>query len=310
MPTKVASRAAFAPATVAAVFWLSLAVLLTGCVGMIGKPDSGPTAIVVSDSTPAYEQVAESLRARLYPTPRIFRLENSHHKAEAMRLALAGSDETLIAIGAFALQSARRLGDRRVIFCQVFHYEDSNIGPPARGVKATPPLARQFQAWKSLNPNLARVAIVTGSGLGDLPAEARRAAREIGIDVTHIEVRTDKEMLYAVRGMAVPPQGMWIAPDHRVLNAATLRELLAYAVRRGIEVVVFNRQLLSYGALMSAESDPNDVADRVYELVNTAGEGGPRVVSLRRARIQVNTIVAGQFGLTVPPALGGDTHGY
>lgn len=289
------------------VTFLLSVVLLCGCAGPARWPFAADVAILVSDATPAYEQAANALRKRLDTAPRVFRLDNDQRKAEAARRAIMERGEIVVAIGAFAVRSTRGLTDREIIFCQVFHYEEPGlIADATRGVKATPPLLKQFQTWKQLDPRLKHIVLVTGPGLADLPAEARRAGSDAGVRVTHIEARSDKEMLYAVRNFKPPIQGLWLAPDHRILNSPALHDLLTYAVRQGIQVMVFNREFLDLGALLSAESDYEDVAERVYELVNgprTKPGSTARVVPLRRTRVQVNAIVAKQFGLSVPPAL-------
>lgn len=308
MPKPAAACATSLCASIVSLLFVVLA--LAGCAGSGAWSAHVPVAILISDTAPAYERVAEALRTRVYPEPRVFQLANDSRKAEAARRALVHSDEIVVAIGAFAVAAARGLAPDRIVFCQVFHYEEPGlIAATTRGVKATPPLLKQFHAWKLLNPRLAHIALVTGTGLADLPAEARRAARAAGLELTHIEVGSDKELMYAVRGTPRAPKALWIAPDHRVLNSPLLRELLAFAVRHGIAVTVFNHQLLGFGALMSVESDYDDVADRVRELVSARPGAGPRVRALRRVRIQVNPIVAKQFGLSVPPTLARGVYG-
>jgi len=296
------------------ITFLLLVVVLAGCAGSAHWFGAGSDVVIlVSDATPAYAHVADALSKRLGGTPRVFHLDSDTRKAAAARRALADDGDVIVAIGAFALRSARALTDRRVIFCQVFHYEEPGLTVGAtRGVKATPPLAKQFQAWKQLDPRLQHVVMVSGTGLADLPAEARRAGADAGIRITHIEARSDKDMLYAVRSLTPPVQGLWIAPDHRILSNPALRELLTYAVRHGIEVAGFSADLLSLGALMSAEADYADVAERVHELIaapDTVGAAAARAIPLRRARIEVNSAAAKRYGLAVPPALARGVYG-
>jgi len=298
--------------TPAALIVVSVLVLfLSSCSGWVG-PYRNDVAILVSDDTPAYQQVADALGKRLGSATRVIRLDNDNRKADAARRTLAQSDETIVAVGAFAASSTHGLSDRPIIVCQVFNYEEPGLVTPAvRVVKATPPVLKQFQTWAQLDPRLRHVAMITGAGLTELPAEARRAAAELGIRLMHIEARSDKEALYAVRSMDPPAQGIWIAPDHRIFSNAALRELVTYAVRQGMQVMVFNHRLLSLGALVSAENDPDDVAERVYDLLarDYKRTAVARVVPLQRARIQVNAIVAKQFGLPVPPALAKGSYG-
>lgn len=276
-----------------------LVLLLAACAI---PPWSDPKVVLlVSDSTPAYTRVADALKERLSVPPRVLRLKGDARQADAAVQRLADNDDTIVAIGALALQTARRLNGRHVVFCQVFNYEEPGLlAPTVSGVKAMPPLTKQFRAWKLLDPRLNRIALITGPGLRDLPKEAKQAAAEIGLSVVHIAVNSDKELLYTTRDQLDGVQGVWVAPDYRILSKRALRELLSHAVRQGIAVMVFNHQLLDEGAVMSAESDYGEVADRVVDLVRAPARGS-RLVSLTRARVKVNDLVAAQLGLSSPP---------
>lgn len=279
---------------------LGALVLVLGACAI--PPWSEPRVVLlVSESTPAYTRVADALKERLPVPPRVLRLKGDARQADAAVQRLAGDDATIVAIGAFALQTARRLNGRHIVFCQVFNYEEPGLlAPSVSGVKAMPPLTKQFRAWKLLDPQLNRIALITGPGLRDLPKEAKQAAAKIGLNVVHVAVKSDKELLYTTRDQLGGVQGIWVAPDYRILSKAALRDLLSHAVRQGIAVMVFNHQLLDEGAVMSAESDYGEVADRVVDLVRAPVQGS-RLVSLTRARVKVNGLVAAQLGLSSPP---------
>lgn len=274
------------------------ALTLTAC---SVPPWSGPSVLVViSDTTPAYTRVADGLRERLPAASRALQLHGDARQADAKLRAQVRADDTIVAIGSLALQTARRAHDGRIVFCQVFNYEEPGLmAPRVSGVKALPPLSKQFRAWKLLDPKLQRIALVTGPGLRDLPREARRAASGLGLDVVHVVVHSDKDLIYTARDRLDGVHGVWVAPDHRILSKPALRELLAHAVRQGTAVMVFNHQLLDEGAVMSAEGDHAEVADRVVDLVRAPGKS--RLVALNRTRVKVNDLVATQLGLAAPP---------
>lgn len=283
---------------------LFLALGIAGCAGIDHAREQEPAVVVlVSDTTPGYTRVVSALKKKLSTTARVVQLNGDPRQAAAAQRQLAGGHSPIVAIGALALQHARQLPGRRVVFCQVFHYEQPGLLTPTTvGVKPLPPLAKQFHAWKLLDPTLTRVALITGPGLRDLPAEAKHAAAQTRLDVRHVVVQSDKELLYAVRGRLTDVQGIWLAPDHRVLNTEALRDLLAHAVRHGMSVMVFDRQLLDFGALASTEGDQGEVAERVVELLRQPQDRTPRVLPLERTHVRVNAQVAAHLGLTAPPA--------
>lgn len=288
-------------------FALVLVLFLVGC----AMPPylNQDVLVVVSDTTPAYARVADTLRERLPGFPRSVQLNGDARAAEAKVRAQAGDETTIVAVGALALQTARRVQNGgRVVFCQVFNYEEPGLmARTVSGVKAMPPLVKQFRAWKLLDPKLQRIAVVSGPGLRDLPNEAKRAAAELELQVAHVVVHSDKELVYTARDRLQGVHGVWVAPDHRVLSAPALREFITHAVRQGTAVMVFNHQLLDEGAVMSAESDYREVADRVVDLVLDP-KPPTQLVALKRARVRVNDLAAARLGLAAPPVFARGTH--
>lgn len=295
-------------------FRLSFALLclvLTGCSGLAARyEDSGASVVVlVSDKSPAYVKVADVLAQRIRPAPRVYHLNANPVTADAVvRNAQAGNN-VIVAVGLVAARAASTVRDRPVIFCQVFNYEVNRLlTSTARGVKATTPALKQFRIWKMLDPKLTHIGVVTGPNLDNLSKEAKTAAQQLGLTLTHVEVGSDKELFHAVKGMSPTVQGLWLAPDNRVLSQEVLRDVMNYCVREGKQVVVFSQQLLPWGALMSAESDHKDVAERVVRQIEAARKTGSHrtaMLPLERVYINVNTVVAQQLGLSVPSTLRG-----
>lgn len=297
---------------------LSIGMLLLAACGQLPtrtEPTSRETLhtarldIVISDDLPAYEGVAAALVKRLTPAPRLHRLngrvEDQHGTIATLQ---NGGDVPIVAIGPEAVQLAARVPTRPMVYCQVYHYD---IPPSAHsGVKAMPPVAKQFRAWKLVDPRLQRVVLLTGPGFERLAAEAQAAAKDAQLKLEHVVARSDKELLYAVKRLDATVQGVWLAPDRRVLSAEVLREVLSHSVRNGKSVLAFSPKLLPYGALLSVEGEHNDVADRVMAQLRQLDDGRRpgSALGLTRARVEINPLVARHLGLTVPPALQGGTH--
>lgn len=294
-----------------------LLLLVSACARLPTGPepsveDTAPlsrVAIIISDSLPAYEGVAAILAQRLSPSPQVYRLDGRVDNLRALLPVLkAQGSAPIVAIGPEAVEAAAMIPARPTVFCQVYRYD--TVGGVRHGVKAIPPAAKQLQAWKLVDPRLQRVALVTGPGHRELANEARSAAKQERLEIQHVEVRSDKELLYAVKRLDASIQGLWLAPDRRVLSSEVLREALSHSVRQGKSVLAFSPQLLPYGALLSVEGEHDDVAERVMAQIRQLENGARRegVAALTRARVEVNPLVAAHLGLTVPPALQGGVH--
>lgn len=262
-------------------------------------------AVLVSGEEPAFQGVARELVRQAGPGVQLHTLGDGGQAALVRKLSGPAVSQ-VIAVGLPAAQLARRLRDKRVVFCQVFNYEEAGLlSPTTKGISAMPPLAEPFRLWKAIDPRLVRVGVITGPQLAPLLREARAAARAAGLELEHVEVRSDKETLYAFRRLLPRIQGLWMVPDNRVLSAAVIRDVLSLAVREGRPVLGFRHELLALGALLSAESDPADVAAQALARARARPGGsavpGPALVALTRADVRINRVVLQSLGLVLPP---------
>ena len=289
---------------------LALAALITACSTVPPKPAPG-IAILMSDRSPAFVGVQREIEKRYSQRIESYYLGSNDATYPAVQKKIQSSDIPLVvSIGLPAAQVARGLSGKRVVFCQVFNYEDTDLVTAwMKGVAATPPVNEQFRVWKQLSPKLKRVGVITGKGLRGLMQEAQAAARENGLELIHLEARSDKETLYAYKQLLPKVQGLWLVPDNRVLSRDVIREVMAYSAREGKQMAVFSHQLLALGGLLSAESSYADIAQQVLTRVEQAHkDGGAPVTPLAEATIRINTVMAKRLNLTLPKMLQGLAH--
>jgi ABC-type uncharacterized transport system substrate-binding protein len=268
--------------------------------------------VLQSDKSPAFAGVAKEITKQWKGPVETHSLNvNPAAFADIQSKIQLSDKQVIIAIGMPAALMARKLSGKKVIFCQVFNYEDFDLVTPwMKGVSAVPPVKQQFRAWKTLDPSLTRVGVITGKGLDSLLSEAKAAAKENHIQLSHVEAGSDLEMLSAFKKMSQKVQALWLVPDNRVLSRGVLRNLLSFSFKQGKQVLVFSEQLLPLGGIMSVESDYADIAEQVLERVKQTVEGkemisGTPVLPLTKLDIKINPVVAQRFGLTVPAALKG-----
>jgi ABC-type uncharacterized transport system substrate-binding protein len=279
------------------------------------RDSAAPVAIVATDQLETYRDVVVELSRRLGQRARVYQLNNDRVRAGQVLQHLKKSDEqVVIAVGLLAARTAKQLSGKQLIFCQVFNYDEAGLlKKGARGVSAVPSLHAQFRAWKALDPKLSKIGVITGANLDPLIAEARKAASAHGISLVHREARSDKEAIYFFKKIVSKVDGVWLAPDNRVLSAKAIRGIMAYGIKRGKQLLVFDTQLLPLGGVLSAESDAKDIVERVlfrlHELEENRGAPGT-VVPLTRARVTVNSAATKKLGLTIPAELERGTHVY
>lgn len=270
-------------------------------------PPRPQVVVMVSEAIPAYEEVADELVKRLPGTTTVVELAREGKEREQQRkLMRHNAYQQFVAIGLEAAREAGKVAGREdeVVFCQVFDYTRHGIaGPMSKGVGALPGSKELFQRWSAMSPGLKRVAVLTGKGLDAVINEAKRQAKEQGIELMHRVVNTDKELLFEYKTLAPSVQGLWLLPDNRVLSGRTIRELMSFSVRNTKQVVVFSDEILRLGAVMSLSSSSEEIAVKVKQRLDEAyrvkGFPGPELLLLEQGEIKVNRIAAKRYNLKV-----------
>lgn len=292
---------------------MALGLSLAGCASLrapgerAAEVSGNGIAVLVSSDELAFQAVARELVRQAGPGVQLHSLgDRDGGQAALVRRLSSPEVSRVIAVGLPAARLARRLNGKRVVFCQVFNYEEAGLlSPTMKGVGAMPPLAEPFRLWKSIDPRLVRIGVITGPQMTPLVREARAAARAAGIELEHVAVHSDKETLFAFKRLLPRIQGLWMVPDNRVLSAAVIRDVLSLAVREGRPVLGFRHELLALGALLSVESDPADVAAQALARVRAGPAGsavpGPAVAVLTRTDVRINRVVLQSLGLELPP---------
>ena len=289
---------------------IGLCAALAGCFAAPVTPPAPGLTVLLSDSTPAFTGVQREI-GKKYPRQVATYTLGDESTYPAVQKKIESSNEpVVVAIGLPAARLARGLSGKKVIFCQVFNYEDAELVTPwMKGVSATAPVSEQLRVWKALNPRLTKVGVVTGKNLQGLMDKAKVAAKENQIRLDHVEVRSDKETLFAYKQLSPKMQGLWLVPDNRVLSRDVIRDIMAHSVKEGKQVAVFGRELLGLGGLISAETSYADIAEQVLSRVRQAqevsGVPGVPVIPLTRTVIRINTVMAKRLNLNIPGTLRG-----
>ena len=256
-------------------------------------PPPPQVAIVLSSRQPAYEEVANELSERL-DNVAIYDLgDRSQPPVLAFRQINDSRTDAVVAIGLRAARSSVALAQVPVIFSQVFNYQDHGlVTDNSRGVSALAPLDAHLDAWKKLDPTLARVGMIIGAGHDSLRAEAEIAAQKHGVDLQIREAGSDQETLYHFKRMIHEIDGFWLFPDNRILSPRVLAEVLEQANRRRVPVAVSNDAMLQMGAAISVSTVASDVAATIVKVLERMRAGGmeslPPLTQLSEVRVATN----------------------
>jgi len=253
-------------------------------------------AIVISNSQPAYADVAVELAERLENYDVYDLGDGSQPPVSVLSRINDSNSDVVVAIGLRAAQSSVAMADKPVIFSQVFNHQDYDLlHENSRGVAAIAPLDAQIAAWKKIDPTLVRVGIIIGEGHDDLIEQARRAAErheiELRVQITH----SDQETLYFFRRMIRDIDGFWLFPDNRILSGRVLQEMLDDANRQQVPVTVPSESMLKLGASLSITTVAEDIARTIVKVIREIKSGRlaglPPITQLSEIRVETNAAI-------------------
>ena len=233
-----------------------------------------PVAIVLTSSRPAYADVAAEL-TRQFDDYVVYNLdEDRRPPVSVLRLINDSESQAIVAIGLRAAKSSIAMASVPVIFSQVFNYQDHDLlRETSRGVAAVPPLDAQLAAWKEVDPELARVGVIIGSGHDDLIDDARIAAERHGIDLQVRTAQSDQETVYLFKRMVRTIDGYWLFPDNRILSARALQQIIEEAGRHNVTVAAPSESMLKIGADISFSTVAADIASKIADIVRQIEAG-------------------------------------
>jgi putative tryptophan/tyrosine transport system substrate-binding protein len=275
----------------------------------VPEPSPHEVVILFANDVPGHADVATQIAALLPDDA--YRLSLVDIRAADSNAAVEALQEraelVTVAVGLGAVEFAReRLDERPIVFCQVFNYRELLRGDESIwGVHSLPPPALQLQAWKSADESLRRVGLIVSTTHTEWLEEAREAATSTGIEIRTEVSASDKETLYLFKRLAPQIDGFWLLPDNTILSPAVLEQVLRYALSHNVGVLVFNENLLDWGALMSARGTTANIAegvrDVVARVVTGRTEGLPAMTPLSEVSVQVNASVARRLGKQALP---------
>lgn len=279
---------------------------------LIAGPARANMILLISDDKGAVAAVAKAVQASYVGKIELHNLGGNRSRENEIAQAIQNSpSQQVVAVGLLAAQVARqRLSAKQVVFCQVLNVEEFDLVTPwMKGVSGIPSLAKQFAAWKLLDPELRRIGMITGRHAKYMIDAAEAAARNNGLELEHIEAPSDRAVLAAAQELREKRiQGLWLAPDSSILSQRAILELMVYSVKNNLQVLAFSPALLKEGALLAASSDIDEITRLVLERLKKIASGntgipGEAIVPLAGAKIVVNGSAASRFGLSVPPKL-------
>jgi putative tryptophan/tyrosine transport system substrate-binding protein len=221
------------------------------------------------------------------------------------RLVREERPRLVVAIGADALKSVKRIREIPVIYLMVLNPEKITGGAKNfSGVDMNIPPEKYLSLMEGLHLPKMRVGILYDpEQSGDFVKKVQQTARAKGIEITAREVRKAKDVPEALSAMKGSFNLFWMLPDSTVVTPETLEYLLLFTQQDRTPVVTFAGKYVDTGALASLDIDGMDLGKQAGEMANRVLDGArvsdiPRTEA-RKAVIKVNRKVAAKLGINL-----------
>lgn len=235
--------------------------------------------MVLDDPGTRELEILQVFSARL---SRPYEIYNLAHRSSAsvVESLRARSPATVIALGPAAHDLVRAVPG-----LEVFHAGVLAPDSTFRGVDALPPFSVQLEYWQRLAPDLGRIGVIGGPGMGDRIDELAAAAAARGLILEQRIVRSDTETMLAFRAMVPHIDGFVFLPDEGVLSPRVIQQMLNHGGQNGVQMLVYSPVMYNLGANLFLQPDPVRVASALVDLVNDP-EAQPEVTVMRtRSRL-------------------------
>jgi len=276
---------------------------------IVKKPEPVPSKpkdifILSSGSSNAYQKINNYLVSALGERALAEALSGLPEQDNAIVEKIKNSDvDQIVAVGLKAIEALKNIKDKQIVYTQVINHKKL-ISKNIKAVSSLPSPEKLFKDWKKLSPRLSKVAVITGKGLGTYLRRAKKAAKAQGVKLVVETVNSDKSFIYKSKKLKADVGGQWILPDNRILSGKALKEVMAYASRRGRQVVVFSPKLLSFGGFFYVTPDlqaiANGVLQRLAESTDEPYIVGDSILPVMNHTMGINQNIARQLNLTIP----------
>ncbi len=225
--------------------------------------------------------------------------------ADMVRLVREERPRLILAIGADALKSVKRIRDIPIVYMMVLNPEKiMGDAKNVSGVDMNIPPSKYLSLMESLRLPKMRVGILYDPAQsGGFVKKIQQTARSRGIEITAREVHNPKEVPEILAGMKGSFNLFWMLPDSTVVTPETFEFLLLFTQQNRTPVVTFAGKYVDTGALVSLDIDGLDLGKQAGEMANRVLDG-TRVSDIpcaeaRKSVIKINRKVASKLGINL-----------
>jgi putative tryptophan/tyrosine transport system substrate-binding protein len=246
--------------------------------------------VVVSESTDAYQQVAERMRIRFEltaPERAKFTVQTLQEVTAKGQDTFSGS-QLVVTVGVQAAQLVNGYGLRVPVLHTLIpkaSYEkilQGKVPAIAQNISALyidQPHARQLELVHCVMPQASHVGVLLGADGSATAKSLEQAAKTLGLQMETESVLNPEQLPSSLKRVLARSEALLALPDAQVYNQSTLPTILLNAYRSNAPVFGFSAGQVKAGALAAVYSTPEQIGNHAGEWLLRAGAGGKWTLS-------------------------------
>lgn len=188
-------------------------------------------------------------------------------------------------------------------FVESFNRPGRNI----TGASLSIPAKTQFEYFRMIIPELKSVGVLYTDNTASLIPPSRAVAKSLGLELVAINVSSEKELPAAFDSLTKCVQGIWSLADPQLFSPQSTKYILINALRKGVPLMGFSRNVVESGALFALDFDYKAVGRQAGEIVCQVLRGGrPENISVTTPDIiwfHYNENTAQHINIKIPEQL-------
>jgi len=219
-----------------------------------------------------------------------------------------------VALGsAAASQVAKVVKNTPVVFCMALNPVASGFirsmassGNNLTGASLDIPFHLQFEALRSIVPHAKKVGVIYNpQDTEGVIQQARKTAREMGLDLVAISIASEDKVPAALRSLDKTVDALWSVADSTTFSSGSAEFILLHTLRNRIPFMGLSPAFVKAGALMALEVDYQEVGAQCGGLAAKILTGDQPsslpVTTPQKITLHVNMKTAETIGLKIPP---------
>ena len=274
-------------------------------------------AVVLSEDTPAYNEVVDTLRRNLERDApgrfKIFSVPAKMINAKDQDIFKSDHYQLVITVGVRAAVVMIEIGAKAPLWHTLIPkavYEKAMESSAQKvdyrlcsAIYVEQPLLRQLELVRELLPGRLRLAVLYGPDSAASARALEKVANGLGLQVEGETIARSDELAPALQRVLQRGELLFALPDPEVYNKTTLHNILLSTYHSNEPVIAFSPAYVKAGALAAVFSSPLQVARQVSEYLLQIPAGArielPPPQHPKHFSVDVNRHVARSLGIVV-----------